>query len=146
MRIASSFLAFVLVFVCCRCDDKQSSDAAFRARLTGTWNVRVVGADGSSDTRGTFTVAPDDSYRSELVTTVSNEMRHVTLQGFVQIQDGFLVETTTNAVPRWLSEAKRGTLPLGGATSRSRIIHLDEHELVIETNQFGSVLYTKARQ
>jgi len=146
VRITSSFFALVLVFLSCGCHDNRSSDAAQRARLTGTWNVRVVDSDGSSDTQGTITVAPDDSYRSELVTTVSNEARSVTLQGYIRIQDGFLVETTTNAVPHWLPEAKSGTLPPGGTTSRTKIIRLDEHELVIETNQFGSVLYTKVRQ
>ena len=146
MRFSSAFFAFVLALLSGGCHNDRPSDAALRARLTGTWNVRVVGPDGSSDTHGTFTVAPDDSYRSELVTTVSNETRRVTLQGFISIREGFLIVTTTNAVPHWLPEARRGTLPLGGAISRSRIVRLDERELMIETNQFGSVLYTKVTQ
>jgi len=135
--------ALVLSLTACSYRTRSVSDSELRDRLTGTWHVKVIGVDGSSDTRGTFTVASDDSYRSELVTTVSNEMRPVTLQGFISVRDGFLIETTTNAVPHWLPEAKRGTLPPGGTTSRTRIIHLDEHELVTETNQFGSVLYTR---
>jgi hypothetical protein len=129
--------------VTCGCHDKQPSDAALRTGLTGTWNIKVISADGSSNTRGTFAVAPDDSYQSELVTAVSNEMRAVTLQGFIRVKDGFLIETTTNAVPHWLPEAKRGSLPPGGSASRSKIVRLDKHELVIETNQLGSVLYTR---
>ena len=114
--------------------------------LTGTWNFRVIGPDGSSDTYGTFTVRPDCSFRSELVTSVSNEVRTVILQGLVRIRYGFLVETTTNVLPQWTPGAKRGALPLGGTTSRTRIIRLDEHELVLETNQFDSVLYRKVMQ
>ncbi len=144
VKIAITYFGLILLLTACGDRDKQLSDVALRERLTGTWNVKVLRPDGSSDTYGTFTVAADDSFRSELVTSVSNEMRSVTLQGFVRVRDGFLIETTTNAVPHWLSEGKRGTLPPGGANSRTKIVRLDDHELVIETNQFGRVLYTKA--
>jgi hypothetical protein len=90
--------------------------------------------------------ARSPSGRIELVTSVSNELRTVILQGLVRIRDGFLVETTTNVLPQWTPGAKRGALPPGGTTSRTRIIRLDEHELVLETNQFGSVLYRKVMQ
>ena len=142
MKITSTILALIVLLVACG-DNKQPTDATLRAGLVGTWNVKVIGADGSSDTHGTFTVMSDDGYRSELVTVVSNESRPVTLQGFIRVQDGFLIETTTNAIPHWLPEAKRGTLPPGGTVSRSKIVRLDEHQFVIETNQFGSVLYTR---
>ena len=145
MKITTSFFTLILVLVLCSCHREQASDTQLRQRLTGTWKVEVRGPDGFSDTRGTFTVAADDSFRSEPVTTVSNEARPVTLQGFVRVQDGYLVETTTKAVPHWLPEAKRGTLPLGGTTSRTKIVRLDDQQLVIETNQFGSVLYARVR-
>ena len=145
MKITPTYVALLLFLTACSRRDKQLGDAELRQRLTGTWKVEVLGPDGSSDTQGTFTVAEDDSYRSELVTSVSNEMRPVTLRGFVRVQAGYLVETTTNAVPHWLPEAKRGSLPRGGATSRSKILRLDDQQLVIETNEFGSVVYTKVR-
>ncbi len=131
------------------CDrtDLRPSDAELRQRLTGTWNIELRGPDGSSDSnfQGTFIFAADGSYRSEIVTTVSNEMRSVTLRGFARVQDGFLVGTLTNALPQWLPEGKRGRLPPGGVTSRTKIVRLDEQWLVFETNQFGSVVYTRVR-
>jgi hypothetical protein len=110
VKITTSFFTLILVLVLCGCHKEQATDAALQQKLTGTWKVEVRGSNGSSDTRGTFTVAADNGCRSELVTTVSNEARPVTLQGYVRIQDGYLVETTTNAVPHWLPEAKLGTL------------------------------------
>src|SRR6185503_15112189 len=122
VKITPTYVALLLFLTACSRRHEQLGDAELRQRLTGTWKVEVLGPDGASDTQGTFTVAADDSYRSELVTSVSNEMRPVTLQGFVRVQGGYLLDTTTNAVPHWLPEAKRGSLPRGGATSRSKIL------------------------
>ena len=146
MKIASIFCSLILLLTGCSQRDKQLKDPELRQRLTGTWTVEVFDPNGYSDTKGTFTVAADDSYRYELVTSVSNEMRDVTLEGFVRVRDGFLIETTTTAVPHWLPQAKRGTLPPGGATSRTKIIRVDDRELVTETNEFGSVRYTKVKK
>jgi len=130
----------------CAHRDKQLSGADVGQRLIGSWKVQVIDPDGSSDTKGTFTVTGNNRYRSELVTSVSNEMRNVTLEGFVRVSDGFLIETTTNVVPHWLPEAKRGTLQPGGVTSRTKIIRLNDHEMVTETNSLGTVVYTRDRQ
>jgi hypothetical protein len=101
VKITPTYVVLFLFLTACGRRHEQLGDAELRQKLTGTWNVEVLRPDGSSDTHGTFTVAADDSYRSELVTSVSNEMRPVTLQGFVRVQGGYLVETTTNAVPHW---------------------------------------------
>ncbi|MFN7141154.1 MAG: hypothetical protein ACK4UN_17635 [Limisphaerales bacterium] len=145
MKAIFAFCLLGFVSLICGCQEKQTSDALLRTNLVGTWKVAGIEPDGSADTHGTLNVSLDGTFRSELVTTVSNEMRPVTLQGYVQIQDGFLIETVTNAVSHWLPEEKRGALPPGGATTRSKIIRLDEHELVVET-KFGRDVYTRIRQ
>ncbi len=143
VKAATTLLTLALLLNACSPGEEQASDSELRQKLTGTWIVEVRDPDGSSSTKGTWTVAADDSYTSELSGTVSNELRTTTLQGYIQVRNGFLIETTTNAIPHWIPEVKRGRLPPEGATSRIKIVRLDDHELVIETNQFGSVLYTK---
>src|SRR6266446_1355779 len=75
LKIAPTFLTLILLLTACAHRDKQLSDTDVGQRLIGSWKVQVIDPDGSSDTKGTFTVAADNSYRSELVTSVSNQMR-----------------------------------------------------------------------
>ena len=143
VKFATTFLTLTLLTACSH-RDERASDSELRQRLTGTWAVTVRNPDGSSSTKGTWTVAADDSFRNELATAVSNELHTTILEGFIRVRDGFLIETTTNVVRHGILEDKRDTLPPGGTTSRTKIVRLDDRELLIETNQFGSVLYTKA--
>ena len=136
MKIAPTYFALCLLFVGCGGVDSQ--------KLTGVWNVEVRDADGVCSTKGTSTVAADGRFRSELATTVSNEVRKVTSEGTLRIDDGFLIETTTNVSPHWLPRSRWGTLPPGGVTSRTKIIRVSESEWITEKNEFGTVVYTKA--
>ena len=143
MKIAAQLFILVFLLTACSRREKQANDSQLRQRLTGAWTVEVLSPDGSASSKGTWIVAADNSFRSEFATSVSNETRTTTLEGVIQVMDGFLIETTTNAVPHWIPEGKRGTLPPGGAVSRIKIVRLDDRELVIETNEFGIVRYTK---
>jgi hypothetical protein len=140
MKSTTSFLLAIGFVALCACHRGPLSSTD---RLAGTWNVVVVNPDGSSDTRGTLVVSTDGSYRSELVTSVSNQPRPVTLTGAVRIEDGYLVETTTNVVPHWLPEPMRGSLRPGGLTARSKISHLNEDRFVTATNSLGTVVFTR---
>ena len=147
MRITATLFAAVLLLTGCKDREPLASDSELRQRLTGTWTVEVRDPDGSSPTKGTSRIAEDGSFADEFLIQVANETRRVTTRGFVQIKDGSLIVTITNAVRHWLPEPERGALPAGGLTTSLKIIRLNDNELVLnEGGSFSTTVYTKNRK
>ena len=134
-------LGMIIALIICGCDNKQMSDSAIRLNLVGTWSVTLIDLDGSARPSGTFTVSANSGFQTDVITQVSNEVRRATVQGFVRVEDACLVKTITNILVHWRPESSR----TGDVTLRTKILYVSDHKMVTETNEFGSVLYTKIR-
>jgi hypothetical protein len=142
MKTTFAFVTAALLILTCGCRDKQPSDASLRSKLTGAWGVTLINPDGSSNSNGTFNVATDNQYQTEVFTLVSNEVRQVTVQGIVGVEDGFLVKTITNIIDHWRPESSS----TGHVTLRQKIVRISEEELTVETNEFSRVVYSRIKQ
>jgi hypothetical protein len=129
------FLMTLLLATCSAGADGQN-DSELRRRLTGAWATEDFTLDtGVRTGTGMWTISTNGSFRREWTNAFSvSVVQRVTSEGTVQVKDGFLIETITNVVAHGRPESEQNILPDGGVTGRTRIIRLDNRELVIETN------------
>ena len=119
--IITFFAVVLLVTACSRHED--SADDKIRKKLLGTW-VLEARYEGGSDMRSTVTIAPDGSYACTLdLPGRTNGPRTISMEGTFRVEDGFLIDTVTKhsqTNAKWPN------------TSRSRIVRIDDRELVLE--------------
>jgi len=102
------------------------SDKVIRENISGTWVI-----DFSRGAHSTIVVGADGGYVCRI--TGANGRVAATLEGTFAVTNGYLVETTTK------SSIANARVP---ATSRSRIVRADGHEISY-TNDNGPVVMRK---
>lgn len=106
---------------CSRHED--SADDKIRKKLPGTW-VLEARHEGGRDVWSTVTVAPDGSYTCTLdLPGRTNGPRTISMEGTFRVEDGFLIDTATK------DSQTNSPLPY---TVRSRIVRIDDRELVLD--------------
>ena len=131
MKFALSFLALAVLLGGCSKGvelKRPSSDDEIRQKLPGTYLVKLDYASGGN--KGTTTFTPEGGLFTKLALTRSNETRNVTYEGYWQVQDGILLTTITNTD----NTEVRAVI---GRTNRLKIVSLDGHELVFQTQVSG---------
>ncbi len=102
---------------------KPSRDAVINKNLPGTWVI-----DLGVSTRSTIVVSADGNYKCQITGLPSGEL--IKLEGTMQVKDGFLIDTLT-----YSSRITLGKPSVG----RDRIIRANEHEMVVETDNWDAV-------
>jgi len=122
MKSLGVFALVLLLLSACN----HQEDGADRQLPPGIWVVEGVYPSGG-DFTSTITVAPDGAYRCQIVShDSSNVARNFELEGTFRIQDGVLLDTNTK------NSSTNARVPF---ISRSRILRMDERELVVNFEQ-----------
>jgi hypothetical protein len=132
MKFTLSFLAVILLVTACR-PHKDSADDAMLKVLPGTWLWEAKYAGGSKQ-ENMLTVAPDKSFTLTItVTDRTNGPPTIRMEGTFRIAEGILIETITID-----SQTNAAPLP---RTNRTRIVRIDERELVLDCDKMPGVAY-----
>lgn len=128
-KFTLSFFTLVLVLTACKRQQESqlSRDDEMRTKLSGRWVFDAKFATGHV-IHGTTTLAPDGRYFTELDLGRTNGLRIVNMEGTFHVTDGFLIEAVTKHSQTNVS------VPY---TNRSRIIRIDDRELVLDFEKFS---------
>jgi hypothetical protein len=110
MKYPITFIFLSLLLTSC-----GRNDAKIQQRLSGTWDI-----DRGFGVHGTLVVSPDGSIKSQFTGFTNGFILQV--EGTLLAKDGGLIETVTKV------NETNGTLP---RSIRGRIVHLNDHELVV---------------
>jgi hypothetical protein len=124
MRFALTFLVLSLLLSGC------SHDAKLSKKILGTWMHEGTNTQGTATFTNTTIIAPDGTFS---YLRIWNERPLTnTFAGTWQIREGFMFMTLTN---------RSGPNPQvpPGAIIKCRIIRLDDHEFVCETDGITNI-------
>jgi hypothetical protein len=124
MKFALTFLALSLLLSGC------SRDAKLSKKILGTWKHDGTNTQGTGTFTSTTTIAPDGTFS---YLRIWNERPLTnTFAGTWQIREGFMFMPLTN---------RSGPNPQvpPGAIIKNRIIRLDDHEFVCETDGITNI-------
>lgn len=124
-------LASLLLAIGCR-RHAVTADEKIRGQLPGTWTFEARYASGNK-ILCQFTVALDGSYSSTITLPHrTNGPRVISMEGTLRVEDGFLIDTKTK---------DSQTIASVPQTTRSRIIRIDDHELVLDDEKIPGTVY-----
>jgi len=130
---------FTLILLLTACGQRHASpvegDAEIQSKLVGTWVRETTDNDG--EYRTVDTISPDGSYAAEGTFVVSNKTRRFTEAGTILFSSGVLTQTTTR------HSNTNARLPF---VERTRIVRLDDRELVLQSEERPDVQGTWRRQ
>ena len=130
---------FTLILLLTACSQRHASpvegDAEIQAKLVGTWVMERTNIDG--ERRDVLTIAADGSYVAEMTSVMSNETRRDSESGTSLFRGGVLTDTTTS------HSDTNARLPY---VERTRIVRLDDRELVLQSEERPDVQGTWRRQ
>jgi len=136
MRFVSMIMLSMLLTACGqRHASPVESDAEIQAKLVGTWVMERTNIDG--ELRDVLTIAADGSYVAEMTSVMSNETRRDSESGTILFRGGVLTDTTTS------HSDTNARLPY---VERTRIVRLDDRELVLQSEERPAVQGTWRRQ
>jgi hypothetical protein len=131
VKFTSLLFASLLLAASCR-RHAESSDEKIRRQLPGIWTFEARYANGD-EALCQIAVAPGGSYSSTITFPHrTNGPRVISMQGTFRVEDGFLIDTTTK------DSQTNGSVP---HTLRSRIIRIDDHELVLNDEKISGIVY-----
>jgi len=114
---------------------KEASDAEIRQKVVGVWIVDIYSTNGGS-IKGTVTIVSDSKFISKATVTAGDKKQEMNYEGIWQAKDGYLIETITKSSSK--------IIPVGKVT-RDKIIHVDDKELVFQTES-GKIVTRKRSQ
>jgi hypothetical protein len=122
VKLTLSLFTVVLLITACR-SHKDTADDKLQKELSGTWMFEAKFARGG-DTLSTLAVAPNGSYVCTIaIPGRTNGPRTVSMEGTFRVENGFLIDTVTK------NSQTNASVPY---TNRSRIIRVDDRELVLD--------------
>jgi hypothetical protein len=119
MKIAFKLLFLTLILTSC---GRPQPKTATTRNLAGTWVGEFDGPD-CPHTESKIVVGTDGHCISHATITRSNRVWTYDVEGTLEIKDGFLIETMTKTTQAGVRVPR---------TSRSQIVRMNDHELVVK--------------
>jgi hypothetical protein len=126
MKYSLTILALSLLLMGC------SRDARLTKEIPGVWKQEVISSQSSDAFASTTTISRDATF--SYVRLWNERPITNTFAGTWKIRDGVMFMTLTNR------SGPNPNIPAGVAPMQSRIIHLDDHQMVEEIDGTTNIL------
>lgn len=116
---------------CAKKVDHVMTDTEIHQKMVGIWIIDSTWPGPvPAKVDGTMNLAVDGKFFGVAIFAIANDKRPVVCEGNWQVKEGVLIETVTKSSSKIIRV---------GAISRDKIIRVNKHELIFQTEQGGVV-------